>query len=84
MKFVFYVFDFFNQFKIKGQRVLTTEAHITKSVISIFFRETKICCVCRCFQSVVFLIFYNSTNSIDKVKFNIVKTKRFFNFLQKR
>ncbi len=42
------------------------------------------CCVCRCFQNVVFLIFYNSTNSIDKVKFKKLKTKYFLNFLQIR
>jgi hypothetical protein len=59
---------------------LTTEAHITKSVTGIFFRKNIRCYACSCFQNVVLLIL-NSTNSIDKVKFNIIKTKCFLIFI---
>jgi len=54
---------------------LTTEAHITKRVICIIFRKNVSRYFFCCFQNVVLYIL-NSTNSIDKVKFIIIKTKK--------
>ena len=61
---------------------LTTETHIIKSIICIFFWKIVMCFGFGCFQNVVVLVLY-STNPIDKVKFIIMKTKRFFNFFEK-
>ena len=66
---------------------LTAEAHITKSVISIFFRKNVIRYAFGCFQNIVFLvsnIILNSTNPIDKVNFYLIKTKKMFNFFNNR
>ena len=60
---------------------LATEAHITECVIGVFFRKNVIRYAFGCFQNVVLLVL-NSTNSIDKVNFNIIKTKNLFNFFQ--
>jgi hypothetical protein len=64
----------------KDVRELTTEAHITKGVISIFFWKNVKCYAFGCFQNVVLLVL-NSTNSIDKVKFNIIISKSFLIFI---
>ncbi|GGF23043.1 hypothetical protein GCM10011518_35420 [Flavobacterium limi] len=60
---------------------LTTHTHITKGAIGVFFRKNVRYAFC-CFQNIVVFIL-NSTNSIDKVKFNIMKTKFFLNFILK-
>ncbi len=64
-------------------RDLATEAHITECVISVFFRKNVIRYAFGCFQNIVFLIsniILNSTNPIDKVNFNIIKSKKKYIF----
>jgi hypothetical protein len=70
----------------KFSQALTTETHITESVISIFFKKNVIRYACGCFQNIVFwfqILFINSTNPIDKVNFNIIISKKMFNFFLK-
>jgi hypothetical protein len=64
---------------------LATEAHTTtRCVISIFCRRNKIRYALVCFQNVVFYMvsiqILNSSNSIDKVNFNIIISKNLLNF----
>ncbi len=69
----------------KKGRGLATDAHITKSVIGIFFRKNVIRSAFGCFQNMIFLvstIILNSTNPIDKVNFNIIKSKNLFIFFK--
>ena len=67
-------------------RGLATEAHITKGVICIFFWKNVIRYAFGCFQNIVLYGFkydLNSTNSIDKVNFNIIITKKKLNYFMK-
>ena len=61
---------------------LATHAHITEGVICVFFRKDVVRYSLDCFQNINYF-YLNSTNSIDKVKFYIIKTKNLYNYFWK-